>query len=153
VDPDRLRRAADAAYALEFIEALPQKWDTLIGPRGIKLSGGQRQRLAIARAIFKDPPILIFDEATSSLDTESEFAVQRAIDNLLQDRTALIVAHRLSTVRRADLIVVIDKGQIVERGTHDELIAADGLYRRLYNLQFVDTISEAEEPDRAPTVL
>lgn len=153
IDPDRLRRAADAAYALEFIEALPEKWDTIIGPRGVKLSGGQRQRLAIARAIFKDPPILIFDEATSALDTESEFAVQRAIDNLLQDRTALIVAHRLSTVRRADLIVVIDKGQIVERGTHDELIARDGLYRRLYNLQFVADIPEAEEPDRAPTIL
>lgn len=153
VDPDRLRRAADAAYALEFIEALPQKWDTLIGPRGVKLSGGQRQRLAIARAIFKDPPILIFDEATSALDTESEVAVQRAIDNLLLDRTALIVAHRLSTVRRADMIVVVDKGQIAERGTHDELIAHDGVYRRLYNLQFVEHTPQTEEPDRAPTAL
>ena len=153
IDFDRLRRAADAAYALEFIEALPEKWDTLIGPRGVKLSGGQRQRLAIARAIFKDPPILIFDEATSALDTESEFAVQRAIDNLLQDRTALIVAHRLSTVRRADLIVVIDKGQIVERGSHDQLIAYDGLYRRLYNLQFVGHTPDAEAPDRTPSVL
>ncbi len=153
IDPERLRQAAKAAYALDFIEALPEKWDTLIGPRGVKLSGGQRQRLAIARAIFKDPPILIFDEATSSLDTESEFAVQRAIDNLLQDRTALIVAHRLSTVRRADLIVVIDKGQIVERGTHEQLIAQDGLYRRLYSLQFVEDIPVPEEPDRTPSVL
>lgn len=153
IDHDRLRRAADAAYALEFIEALPEKWDTVIGPRGVKLSGGQRQRLAIARAIFKDPPILIFDEATSALDTESEFAVQRAIDNLLQDRTALIVAHRLSTVRRADLIVVIDKGQIAERGAHDELIAQDGVYRRLYNLQFAEPTPAPEEPDRAPSVL
>jgi subfamily B ATP-binding cassette protein MsbA len=153
VDPDRLRRAADAAYALEFIEALPQQWDTLIGPRGVKLSGGQRQRLAIARAIFKDPPILIFDEATSALDTESEVAVQRAIDNLLQDRTALIVAHRLSTVRRADMIVVVDKGQITERGTHEELIANNGTYRRLYNLQFVEHTPQPEEPDRAPSVM
>lgn len=153
VDFDRLRRAADAAYALEFIEALPQKWDTLIGPRGVKLSGGQRQRLAIARAIFKDPPILIFDEATSALDTESEFAVQRAIDNLLQDRTALIVAHRLSTVRRANLIAVVDKGQIVERGSHEALIGNDGLYRRLYNLQFAEGTTPTEEPDRAPTIL
>ncbi len=153
IDPDRLRRAADAAYALEFIEALPEKWDTLIGPRGVKLSGGQRQRLAIARAIFKDPPILIFDEATSALDTESEFAVQRAIDNLLADRTALIVAHRLSTVRRADLIVVLDKGQIVERGTHEELIVRDGLYRRLHDLQFVADTPVTEDADRTPTLL
>lgn len=153
IDFDRLRRAADAAYALEFIEALPQKWDTLIGPRGVKLSGGQRQRLAIARAIFKDPPILIFDEATSALDTESEVAVQRAIDNLLLDRTALIVAHRLSTVRRADLIVVVDKGEIVERGTHEELIANAGLYHRLYTLQFSEHIAPMEATDRTPSVL
>jgi len=139
-DPARLRRAAEAAFALEFIDAMPEGFDTVIGPRGAKLSGGQRQRLAIARAIFKDPPILIFDEATSALDTESEFAVQRAIDNLLRDRTALIVAHRLSTVRNADLIAVVDGGRIIERGRHDELLARGGLYRRLYEMQF------AEEP-------
>lgn len=137
-DPQRLRRAAEAAFALDFIKQLPEGFDTVIGPRGIRLSGGQRQRLAIARAIFKDPPILIFDEATSSLDSESEFAVQQAIDNLLRDRTALIVAHRLSTVRSADLIAVIDQGRIVDRGTHEQLMASGGLYRRLYELQFRD---------------
>ena len=153
IDPVRLRRAAEAAFALEFIDALPDKFDTVIGTRGTKLSGGQRQRLAIARAIFKDPPILIFDEATSALDTESEFAVQRAIDNLLADRTAMIVAHRLSTVRRADLIVVVDKGRIVERGTHDQLIEKSGLYRRLYELQFAVDIPGAEESHPTPLTL
>ena len=137
-DPDQLRRAAQAAHALTFIEALPNGFDTVIGPRGVKLSGGQRQRLAIARAIYRDPPILIFDEATSALDTESEFAVQQAIQNLLRDRTALIVAHRLSTVRHADQIVVIDNGQVVDTGTHEALMARDGLYRRLHDLQFAD---------------
>jgi len=135
-DPQRLRRAAEAAYALEFIEALPNGFETVVGTRGVKLSGGQRQRIAIARAILKDPPILIFDEATSALDTESETAVRRAISNLLVDRTALIVAHRLSTVRDANRIVVIDGGRIVDAGRHDELIGRGGLYRRLYELQF-----------------
>ncbi|HUU46838.1 MAG TPA: ABC transporter ATP-binding protein [Acidobacteriota bacterium] len=138
-DPDRLRRAATAANALEFIEQLRCGFDTVIGPRGMTLSGGQRQRLAVARAIYKDPPILIFDEATSALDTESEIAVQRAIDNLLRDRTALIVAHRLSTVRNADCIAVVDKGRIVASGSHESLMAQDGLYRRLYEMQFADT--------------
>ncbi|MEW5700808.1 MAG: ABC transporter ATP-binding protein [Candidatus Zixiibacteriota bacterium] len=149
VDMAQLRRAADAAYALEFIEALPEGFDTVIGPRGARLSGGQRQRLAIARAIFKDPPILIFDEATSALDTESEFAVQRAIDNLLHDRTALIVAHRLSTIRNADLIAVVDGGRIVERGRHEELLARGGLYCRLHAMQFADE-SSTPEPDASP---
>jgi len=139
VSPDRLRRAAQAANALEFIENLPEGFDTVVGTRGVKLSGGQRQRIAIARAIMKDPPILIFDEATSALDTESETAVRRAIASLLHDRTALIVAHRLSTVRDADRIVVIDAGRIVDSGTHDELLARGGLYRRLYELQFDDS--------------
>ena len=138
-DPDSLRRAAQAANALEFIEKLPEGFATVVGTRGVKLSGGQRQRIAIARAIMKDPPILIFDEATSALDTESETAVRHAISNLLQDRTALIVAHRLSTVRDADRIVVIDGGRIVDSGTHDELLERGGLYRRLYELQFDDT--------------
>jgi subfamily B ATP-binding cassette protein MsbA len=139
INPDRLRRAAEAANALEFIENLPEGFDTVVGTRGVKLSGGQRQRIAIARAIMKDPPILIFDEATSALDTESETAVRRAIASLLHDRTALIVAHRLSTVRDADRIVVIDAGRIVDSGTHDELLARGGLYRRLYELQFDDS--------------
>lgn len=137
-DPQRLRRAAQAACALDFIEALPQGFSSVIGTRGLMLSGGQRQRLAVARAIYKDPPILIFDEATSALDTESEVAVQRAIDNLLRDRTVLIVAHRLSTVRHADMIVVVDGGRIVDSGTHDSLIVRGGLYRRLYEMQFAD---------------
>ena len=139
ISTERLRRAAETANALEFIEQLPRGFDTVVGTRGVKLSGGQRQRIAIARAILRDPPILIFDEATSALDTESETAVRLAIANLLQDRTALIVAHRLSTVRNADKIVVVDNGQIVDSGSHDELLDRGGLYRRLYDLQFAET--------------
>ncbi|MBI5869308.1 MAG: ABC transporter ATP-binding protein [candidate division Zixibacteria bacterium] len=139
INTERLRRAAETANALEFIEQLPRGFDTVVGTRGVKLSGGQRQRIAIARAILRDPPILIFDEATSALDTESETAVRLAIANLLQDRTALIVAHRLSTVRNADKIVVVDNGQIVDSGSHDELLGRGGLYRRLYDLQFAET--------------
>jgi subfamily B ATP-binding cassette protein MsbA len=148
-DRKRLRQAAEAANATEFIEALPNGFDTVIGPRGMTLSGGQRQRLAVARAIYKDPPVLIFDEATSALDSESETAVQRAINNLLADRTALIVAHRLSTVRNADLIAVIDKGRIVDSGTHETLMAGGGLYRRLYELQFADTLTVSGDRDDA----
>ncbi len=147
---DQLRRAADAANALEFIEALPDGFNTVVGTRGAKLSGGQRQRIAIARAILKDPPILILDEATSSLDTESETAVRRAIANLLTDRTALIVAHRLSTVRDADLIVVVDHGQIIDTGTHNELLARGGLYRRLYELQFDESPAPIPVTDNSP---
>jgi subfamily B ATP-binding cassette protein MsbA len=128
--------AATAALAHEFIERLPQGYDTVIGERGARLSGGERQRLAIARALLKDAPILILDEATSSLDTESEAAVQAALANLMQGRTVLVIAHRLSTVRRADRIAVMESGQITELGSHEELIAQNGTYNRLYQLQF-----------------
>ncbi len=128
--------AAKAANAHEFISAFPQGYQTLVGERGVKLSGGQRQRIAIARALLKNPRILILDEATSSLDSESEVLVQEALDKLMQGRTTFVIAHRLSTVRNADQIVVLDKGQIVQQGTHEELLAQGGLYRDLYELQF-----------------
>ena len=128
--------AATAANALDFIEELPEGLDTVIGEKGVKLSGGQRQRLAIARAIMKNPPILILDEATSALDTESERLVQEALGTLMTDRTVLVIAHRLSTVTNADKIIVLEKGQIKEMGTHDELIQKNGLYSNLYKVQF-----------------
>ena len=132
-----IEEAAKAARALEFIEELPDGFDSIIGERGQKLSGGQRQRLSIARAILKNPPVLILDEATSSLDAESEALVQQAIENLMTDRTTVVIAHRLSTIRRADRIVVIEEGTVREVGTHDELLRrADSVYRRLYQLQF-----------------
>jgi subfamily B ATP-binding cassette protein MsbA len=137
-DEQRVIDAAKAANAHEFIAALPNGYDTLIGESGVTLSGGQRQRLAIARALFKDPPILVLDEATSALDTESERLVQQALNNLMHGRTTLVIAHRLSTVRSAHKIVVLDRGGVVEVGTHEELLARRGVYRRLYDLQFVD---------------
>ena len=130
--------AARAALADDFISKLPQGYDTVIGERGLILSGGQRQRLAIARAILKDAPILILDEATSALDTESELLVQRALNNLMAGRTTIVIAHRLSTVRRADRIVVMDAGRVAEIGTHQELLDRNGIYRRLYDLQFAE---------------
>ena len=136
VDDKQVIAAATAANALEFIEELPEGLDTVIGEKGVKLSGGQRQRLAIARAIMKNPPILILDEATSALDTESERLVQEALGTLMADRTVLVIAHRLSTVTNADKIIVLEKGQIKEMGTHDELIQKNGLYSNLYNVQF-----------------
>ena len=135
---ETIRTAARNALADDFISQLPNGYDTMIGERGVKLSGGQRQRIAIARALLKNAPILILDEATSHLDAESELLVQRALGNLMADRTVLVIAHRLSTVRRADVIVVMDQGRIVEVGTHEDLVNGGGIYQRLHELQFVD---------------
>jgi len=136
---EEIVKAAQAAYAHGFIQNLPRGYDTIIGEQGVKLSGGERQRISIARALLKNAPILILDEATSSLDSESEIEVQKALEFLMQGRTTLVIAHRLSTVRKADRIVVINNGIIVEEGTHEELLEKEGEYRRLYLLQFIDS--------------
>ena len=132
---EQIRQAARIAHADEFIDSLPQGYDTLIGDRGLNLSGGQRQRLSIARAVLRETPILILDEATSALDSESERAVQQALETVMRGRTSIVIAHRLSTIRHADTIIVLDKGRIVERGTHDQLLSADGLYKKLVDMQ------------------
>ena len=134
---DDVRRAAEAVHAHNFVRALPQGYDTVIGDRGVRLSGGERQRLAIARALLRNPPILLLDEATSALDAESERLVQQALEELMRDRTVLVIAHRLSTVQHADQIVVLEGGRVIGTGTHRELLNGGGLYRRLYDLQFV----------------
>jgi len=139
---DEIQSAARTALAHDFILDLPEGYDTVIGERGIFLSGGQRQRLAIARALLTNAPVLVLDEATSALDAESEKLVQRAIGNLIRDRTTIVIAHRLSTVRRADAIVVMEAGQIIEQGTHAELLARGGRYQRLYEMQFADEEEE-----------
>src|SRR5918996_193857 len=133
---DEIREVSRIAHCEEFIEEFEKKYDTVVGERGVKLSGGQRQRIAIARAILADPKLLILDEATSSLDSESEAMIQDGLRSLRQGRTAFVIAHRLSTIRSADQILVLEAGEIVERGTHEDLLAADGRYRQLYDKQY-----------------
>jgi ATP-binding cassette subfamily B protein len=145
----QMRRAAQMAHAAEFIETLPDGYRTLVGERGVKLSGGQRQRVAIARAILKDAPVLILDEATSSLDSESEALIQEAIWALMAGRTAIVIAHRLSTVRRMDQLVVLERGRIVEQGSHDALLATRGLYAMLWAHQSGGFLGETEAEDTA----
>ncbi len=135
---DEVEAAARAAYAIDFIQELPRGFDTVIGESGARLSGGERQRLSIARALLKDTPILVLDEATSSLDTESERQVQKALENLMQHRTTIVIAHRLSTIKNADRIIVLKNGRIVEEGSHDELLALHGEYEILHQMQYID---------------
>jgi ATP-binding cassette subfamily B protein len=144
-----LEHACRVAEAWEFVQALPDGLDTIVGERGQKLSGGQRQRVSIARAVLKDPPILILDEATSSVDNETEAAIQRSLEQIAVGRTTIIIAHRLSTVRNADRTFVLERGRVVETGTHDELLAKGGVYARIYRFQFaveqVETITTSTQ--------
>jgi len=139
-----LKTWAKAANAYQFIKNLPEGFDTVIGEQGARLSGGERQRISIARALLKDAPILILDEATSSLDTKSEVEVQEALENLMKGRTTLVIAHRLSTINSADKIIVLVNGKIVEEGTHDSLLMQKGEYFKLYNMQFKDNNNAAK---------
>jgi subfamily B ATP-binding cassette protein MsbA len=134
--PDEILAAAEAAHVLEFAKEMPNGLETMVGDRGVLLSGGQRQRIAIGRALLKDAPVLILDEATSSLDTQSERRIQEALNELMKNRTTLVIAHRLSTVEKADRIIVLDAGRIVEMGSHQELLSLDGQYAALYRMQF-----------------
>ncbi|MGD0587147.1 MAG: ATP-binding cassette domain-containing protein, partial [Oryzomonas sp.] len=145
---EEVAEAAKAAYAHDFIQQLPHGYDTNIGDRGLRLSGGQRQRICIARALLKNAPILILDEATSALDTESEQMVQKALDNLMVNRTTFVIAHRLSTVLHADTILVLEQGRIVESGSHEDLLKNSSLYSRLHSLQFSDR--NAGDPSDVP---
>jgi ATP-binding cassette subfamily B protein len=142
---EEIEHAAKAAQAHEFILSLPEEYETVVGERGVTLSGGQRQRVAIARALLMDPRILILDDSTSSVDTQTERLIQKALEKIMEGRTTFVIAHRLSTVRRADLILVMDQGRITERGTHQELLAQDGLYREIYELQLRDQEQFREE--------
>ncbi|NOQ67736.1 MAG: ATP-binding cassette domain-containing protein, partial [Desulfobacterales bacterium] len=144
---EQIKDAARAAHALGFIQNMPKGFDTVIGESGARLSGGERQRISIARAILKNAPILILDEATSSLDTESEHEVQQAIENLVQSRTTIVIAHRLSTIRNADRIVVIQAGEIVEEGTHDTLLPLGGVYKMLHDMQFQNDAMELKDTE------
>jgi ATP-binding cassette, subfamily B, bacterial len=144
---EQIIQAAKLAEAHEFIQDLPQGYNTIVGERGQKLSGGQRQRLAIARAILKDPPILILDEATSAVDNETEAAIQRSLDKITQNRTTIAIAHRLSTIRQADRIYVINNGQIVEQGTHNQLLKLSGIYAELWDMQLGKGCSDAADED------
>jgi subfamily B ATP-binding cassette protein MsbA len=148
-DEESVRRAAIAANADRFIAPMPEGYGTRIGDRGVRLSGGERQRLAIARAIFKNPPVLLLDEATSSLDSESELLVEEALEALFAGRTVFVIAHRLSTIQRADRIIVLDRGGIVQSGTHEELVATPGLYQKLHRLQFRLAETDPAPHDRA----
>jgi subfamily B ATP-binding cassette protein MsbA len=140
VSREQILAVAKTAHVLEFLEQLPQGLDTMVGENGFMLSGGQRQRLAIARALLLDAPILILDEATSALDTESERLIQDALDRLQQNRTSIVVAHRLSTIENADTILVIEAGEIIEQGTHQSLLSQNGAYSQLYNMQFSEEL-------------
>ena len=135
---EEIEKAATDAHAMEFISELPDGLETLVGENGVLLSGGQRQRIAIARALLKDAPVLILDEATSALDSQSERVIQEALSEVVKHRTTLVIAHRLSTIENADLVIVLEQGRLVESGTHDELLARDQAYARLYRTQFRD---------------